>query len=39
VTTGGASAAAAGSLFVFQGRNRSVVVNYFDPAEHARFPA
>jgi cyclase len=39
VREGGASAAAAGSIFVFQGCNRSVVVNYFGPAEHARFPA
>jgi imidazole glycerol-phosphate synthase subunit HisF len=28
VTLGGATAAAAGSIFVFQGRNRSVLVNY-----------
>lgn len=33
VTEGGATAAAAGSIFVFQGRNRSVVVNYLSPAQ------
>jgi len=30
---GGASAAAAGSLFVFQGRHRSVLINYPDRAQ------
>ena len=39
VKEGGASAAAAGSIFVFQGSSRNVLVNYFMPAEHARFPA
>lgn len=39
VRKGGASAAAAGSIFVFQGPSRNVLVNYFMPAEHARFPA
>jgi cyclase len=33
VREGGAAAAAAGSLFVFQGRNRAVLVNYPEPAE------
>jgi imidazole glycerol-phosphate synthase subunit HisF len=33
VRDGGASAAAAGSLFVFQGRHRAVLVNYPSPAE------
>jgi cyclase len=32
VFQGGAAAAAAGSLFVFQGRNRAVLVNYPEPA-------
>jgi imidazole glycerol-phosphate synthase subunit HisF len=39
IREGGASAAAAGSIFVFQGPSRNVLVNYFGPAEHARFPA
>lgn len=39
VRKGGASAAAAGSIFVFRGPSRNVLVNYFMPAEHARFPA
>jgi imidazole glycerol-phosphate synthase subunit HisF len=33
VNTGGASAAAAGSLFVFQGRHRAVLISYPDPKE------
>lgn len=33
VRLGGAAAAAAGSLFVFKGRHRAVLVNYPDPAE------
>lgn len=39
VREAGASAAAAGSLFVFQGLSRNVLVNYLGNAEHARFPA
>jgi imidazole glycerol-phosphate synthase subunit HisF len=39
ITQGGASAAAAGSLFVFQDRRRNVLVNYLAPAEHAGFSA
>jgi imidazole glycerol-phosphate synthase subunit HisF len=39
VREGGASAAAAGSIFVFQGPSRNVLVNYFGSVEHARFPA
>jgi imidazole glycerol-phosphate synthase subunit HisF len=34
---GGATAAAAGSIFVFQGRNRSVLVNYFTRPQRASF--
>ena len=33
IEAGGASAAGAGSIFVFQGRNRSVVVNYLTPIQ------
>ena len=33
VLDGGASAAAAGSLFVFQGRHKAVLINYPTPAE------
>ena len=34
---GGATAAAAGSIFVFQGANRSVLVNYFTRPQRASF--
>lgn len=33
VKQGGASAAAAGSMFVFQGRNRAVLISYPAPEE------
>jgi cyclase len=37
VTRTGAAAAAAGSIFVFQGRNRSVLVNYFTRQQREGF--
>ena len=35
VTAGGASAAAAGSIFLFHGKHRAVLINYPDPGQRA----